>query len=139
MDLDTEEPLGPNKQGEMRLKAPSVMKGYHKHPELSEKMFDSEGYLKTGDIAYYDDDNYFYIVDRIKDRMKYHAWQFTPGELEGLLLHHPDVKEAVVISIPHQVDGDHAMGIVVLKDGAKVTEKELTDFVDGKTTMNSLC
>lgn len=87
VDPDTEKLLGPNERGELRIKGKSVMSGYHNKPEESKKAFDSEGYLYTGDIAYYDEDYSFYIVDRIKDLLKYQSWHV------GLLILHKKIRQ----------------------------------------------
>lgn len=106
------------------------MNGYYKMD--SSDAWDSDGFLKTGDIAYYDEDHFFFIVDRIKELLKYQKWHISPVKLEAILLTHPTVLACIVIGIPHQVDGDHPMGVVVLKESAvgTVKEEELQKFVD---------
>nr|CAH7754382.1 unnamed protein product [Callosobruchus chinensis] len=132
VDLETEQPVtGPNKKGELRLKTDLHMNGYYKMD--SSDAFDSEGYLRTGDLAYYDEDNCLFIDDRIKEMFKYRGWHILPAILEDVLMGHPAVKEAAVIGIPHPEDGDHPMGLVVLKKGYEnVTPEEIRKFADEK-------
>nr|CAI5822327.1 unnamed protein product [Callosobruchus analis] len=107
------------------------MNGYYKMD--SSDVFDSEGYLKTGDIAYYDEDNYLFIVDRIKEMFKYRGWHILRAIVEEVIMGHPAVKEAAVVGIPHPEDGDHAMALVTLKKGYEtVTSEEIRKFADGR-------
>ncbi|KAF2887117.1 hypothetical protein ILUMI_19056 [Ignelater luminosus] len=132
VDLKTEEILGPNQEGELLIKSPFMMNGYYKQD--SSMVWDADGFMRTGDIAYYDDDECFFIVDRVKELLKYQMWHISPVKLEAILYTHAAVQACVVSSIPHPVDGDHLVGIVVLKESevGNVTEKELQEYVDGK-------
>ncbi|XP_063930875.1 luciferin 4-monooxygenase-like isoform X1 [Zophobas morio] len=129
VDTETGEHLGPNQRGELLLKSKFTMNGYYKVD--SSDTFDKDGWLKTGDIVYYDTDLCFYIVDRIKEAFKYQGWFIAPTVLENVLLEHPAVKLAVVIGIPHN-DGHHPMGLVVLNDDSEVSENELEKFVEDR-------
>lgn len=106
------------------------MKGYYNID--SSNAWDSEGFYKTGDIAYYDDDKCFFVVDRINDLLKYHMWHISPAALENILLAHPAVHRSVVIGIPDQVHGDILTAVVVLKTSheGKITADELQKYVD---------
>lgn len=77
MDIETRKTLGPNQRGELCVRGPLVMKGYIGKDTKDD--FDSEGFFKTGDIGYYDDDKYFFIVDRLKELIKYKAYQVRSG------------------------------------------------------------
>lgn len=95
--------------------------------------WDTEGWLKTGDVAYYDEDLCFYIVDRIKEMLKFQSWHIAPAELEEILQEHPAVKNAVVVGIPHDEDGEHPLGVVVLSAGDQnVTTEILVEYVNGR-------
>ena len=98
----------------------------------SSGVWDSEGFMCTGDIVYYDTDLCFYIIDRIKEMLKFRSWHVSPALLEGILEQHPMVKRAVVIGIPHEEDGDHPQGLVMLVDGCQVTEEDLLEYVNQK-------
>nr|CAH7753043.1 unnamed protein product [Callosobruchus chinensis] len=132
VDLDTEQPVtGPNKKGEVRLKTDHIMNGYYKMD--SSDAFDSEGYFRTGDVAYYDEDNCLFLVDRVRNIFKYRGWHILPAILEAVLMEHPAVKEAAVIGIPHPDDEAHPMGLVVLKKGYEdATSEEIRKFADDK-------
>lgn len=75
VDIDTRKKLGPNENGELCFKGPIVMKGYAGDEAATRAMFDEEGYMKTGDIAHYDEDGCFFIVDRMKELIKYKGSQ----------------------------------------------------------------
>lgn len=75
MDLETGRNLGPNKKGELCFKGPQIMKGYCGNAQETSAIFDADGFLHTGDVGYYDDDGFFYIVDRVKELIKYKGYQ----------------------------------------------------------------
>ncbi|RZC39724.1 AMP-binding domain containing protein [Asbolus verrucosus] len=127
VDPETNETLGPHQRGELRIKSKLIMNAYYNAD--SSESFDEDGWLKTGDIVYYDEDYCFYVVDRIKEAFKYKGWFIAPAALENELLNHPAVKQALVIGIPKD-DGYHPMGVVVLKDNFDVTELEIEKFVE---------
>jgi acyl-CoA synthetase (AMP-forming)/AMP-acid ligase II len=116
VDVETDEYLGTNKRGELRLKGPNVMMGYYKNEQATREMFDEDGFMKTGDIAYIDDDGYVYIVDRLKELIKVKGFQVPPAELEALLLTHPDVADACVIGVPDKASGELPKGFITLKN-----------------------
>uniref|UniRef100_A0A1B0D2R2 Uncharacterized protein n=1 Tax=Phlebotomus papatasi TaxID=29031 RepID=A0A1B0D2R2_PHLPP len=124
--------LGPNKVGELLVRGPQIMRGYHNRKEATEEMLLEDGWLRTGDMAYYDENNHFYITDRLKELIKVKGFQVPPAELEELLRDHPKVADAAVIGIPHPVNGEVPRAFVVAKNGTPVTEKELQEFVAGK-------
>lgn len=114
-------------RGEIWIRGPQVMKGYLNRPEATAATIDEEGWLHTGDIAYADSDGYFYIVDRLKELIKYKGFQVAPAELEALLLTHPAVADAAVIPSPDEEAGEVPKAFVVLK--AKADEEEIKSFV----------
>lgn len=127
VDPETKEVLGPNKAGEICFKSVMLMKGYIGKDRR--EYFDEEGFLKTGDIGYYDDEGYFYIVDRLKELIKYNAYQVPPAEIEAVLLKHPAIQDVGVVGIPNLKNGEVPLAFVVVKPGEKLTEKEVQDFV----------
>ncbi|CAH2102457.1 unnamed protein product [Euphydryas editha] len=127
---DTNKTLGCGEPGEIRIKGLAVFQGYV-GKDLQD-IVDDEGYYKTGDIAYYDEDGYFYIVDRIKELIKYKGWQVTPTELETVILQHPAVKDAGVTGAPDTLAGELPTAFVVKQPGAKVIEQDIIDFVANK-------
>ncbi|XP_068621821.1 luciferin 4-monooxygenase-like [Battus philenor] len=127
VDIETREPLGPNQHGEVCVKNPSIMKGYVGYDRKRD--FDSEGFLKTGDIGYYDENEYLYLVDRLKEIIKYKGYQVPPAEVEAVLLQHPGVREAAVVGLPDPKAGELPLAFVVPQSENSVTETELQQFV----------
>lgn len=111
------------------MKTDYAMNGYYEID--SSEQWDADGFLKTGDIGYYDEEYFVYCIDRIKGMLKYQGWQIASAKLEGILGTHPEVERAAVVGLPHPVDGDHPMAFVVLKKGHhEVAEKEIEKFVE---------
>jgi acyl-CoA synthetase (AMP-forming)/AMP-acid ligase II len=127
IDLETGAVLGPNKEGEVCVRGPQIMKGYLNRPEATAATIDAENWLHTGDIGYADDDGHFFIVDRAKELIKYKGFQVPPAELEALLLTHACVADAAVIPCPDDEAGEVPKAFVVLKGEA--TAEELMTFV----------
>lgn len=126
-DLGTGEAVGPNKEGEIWARGPQVMTGYLNNPAATRNTMDEQGWLHTGDIAYADEEGYFYIVDRLKELIKYKGYQVAPAELEALLVSHPAVADAAVIGIKDEEAGEEPKAFVVLRGQA--TAEELMAFV----------
>ncbi|ERL94409.1 hypothetical protein D910_11687, partial [Dendroctonus ponderosae] len=124
-------PLGPNESGELLVKGPQVTPGYHNRPKETEDAF-LDGWLRTGDITYYDERALFYITDRLKELIKVKGFQVAPAELEEIIRNHPDVVEAGVIGVPHPTDGEVPRAVVVLKSGKDADLEAIKSFVDGK-------
>lgn len=119
--------LAPGEIGELVLKGPLVMKGYHNMPtETSNALRD--GWLYTGDIAYMDEDGYFFIVDRKKELIKPGGFQVWPREVEEVISNYPAVLEVGVGGIPDAESGEAVKAWVVLKSGQIATEEEIREF-----------
>ncbi|KAH9637680.1 hypothetical protein HF086_009348 [Spodoptera exigua] len=103
-DIETGKALGPKQEGEVRVKGATLFGGYIGN-NLKDEL-DDEGYFRTGDICYYDEDGYFFFVDRIKELIKYKAGQVAPSELEAILLQHPGVKDVGVVGKPDPMVGE---------------------------------
>jgi len=125
-DLDVDE------DGELWIRGPQVMKGYLNNDDATADTIDAEGWLHTGDVAHFDADGYIYIVDRIKELIKYKGFQVPPAELEGLLLTHPAIADAAVIGIPDPECGEIPKAFVTLKPGHEATAEEIQSFVAGE-------
>ena len=121
--------LGVNKPGEICFKADRIMKGYINDPKATSETIDKDGWLHSGDIGYYDEDKQFYIVDRLKELIKYKAFQVAPAEVEALLLSNPKVKDCGVIGVPDEESGELPMAFVVKQPGTTLTEQDVTKFV----------
>jgi acyl-CoA synthetase (AMP-forming)/AMP-acid ligase II len=122
--------LGPNEQGEVWIRGPQVMRGYLNKPDATAATIDSDGWLHSGDIGYADEDSYFFIVDRLKELIKYKGYQVAPAELEAILLTHPAVSDAAVIPSPDEETGEVPKAFVVL--GREASPDEIMEFVAGK-------
>nr|XP_050856711.1 uncharacterized protein LOC127066709 isoform X1 [Vespula vulgaris] len=124
----------PRRNGELWIRGPHVMKGYFDNPEATKEILGEDGWLKTGDIAYFDDDLDFFITDRLKELIKVKGFQVPPAELESLLRTHPDVEEAAIIGIPDARSGEVPRAYVVLKKDRKISEEEIKNFIKGKVS-----
>ncbi|GMI95191.1 hypothetical protein like AT5G63380 [Hibiscus trionum] len=129
VDPQTGEALPPGQTGELWLRGPIVMKGYVGDEKATAETLDSEGWLKTGDICYFDSQGFLYIVDRLKELIKYKAYQVPPAELEHLLHSHPEIADAAVIPYPDEEAGQIPMAYVVRNTGSNITETQVMDFI----------
>lgn len=133
IDVKTGKALGPNESGEMHFKGDNLMRGYVGNPQATKETIDSNGWLHTGDIGYYDESGEWYVVDRIKELIKYKGFQVPPAEIEALLLTHEGVQDAGVIGVPDPKCGELALAFVVRRPHSSITEKNIIDFVAGET------
>jgi acyl-CoA synthetase (AMP-forming)/AMP-acid ligase II len=129
VDWGTGENLPPNVDGEIWIRGPQVMRGYLNNPDATAATVDSEGWLHTGDIGHADGDGYFFIVDRLKELIKYKGYQVAPAIVEGVLLGHPAVADAAVIPTADEEAGEVPKAFVVLKPDATATPEEIMAFV----------
>ncbi|XP_001810985.1 uncharacterized protein LOC655519 [Tribolium castaneum] len=126
------ENLPPNKSGELIVKGPQVMPGYYNNPQANQDIFLEDGWLRTGDIAHYDDDNHFFITDRLKELIKVKGFQVAPAELEAILREHPSVEDVGVVGVADPVLGEVPKAFVVAKSGQEVKARHLEEFVASK-------
>ena len=129
VDVVTGENLPVGERGEVWVRGPQVMKGYLNNPEATAHTVDEEGWLHTGDIGYIDDDGFLYVVDRLKELIKYKGNQVPPAELEALILTHPAVADTAVIPKPDELAGEIPKAFVVLKPNHTLDADELMQFV----------
>jgi acyl-CoA synthetase (AMP-forming)/AMP-acid ligase II len=127
VDPETGRDVGPGEVGEIWIRGPQVMRGYFKRPEETRATIDDAGWLRTGDIGRADEDGHFFIVDRLKELIKYKGMQVPPAELEALLLSHPAVADAAVVPLKDDEAGEIPRAFVVLK--GKATADELMGYV----------
>jgi acyl-CoA synthetase (AMP-forming)/AMP-acid ligase II len=118
--------------GEIWVKGPIVMKGYFQDPEATAALIDADGWLHTGDIGHTDGDGDFFVVDRVKELIKYKGMQVAPAELEAVLLSHEAVADAAVYGVGDAEAGEIPKAAVVLKAGKAATADELIQFVGGR-------
>ncbi|CAG2179365.1 unnamed protein product, partial [Oppiella nova] len=111
---------------------PANTNGYLNNPEENSKLFTSDGFLKSGDIGYYDDNHYFYTVGRSKEVINVERSIVMPAEIENILLTHNDVVNAAVFGVKDEERGEVPMAFVTLVNGVTVEPQELIDYVDSR-------
>ncbi|MGY0236387.1 AMP-binding protein [Longispora urticae] len=127
VDVTTGEELGRNLDGEILIRGPHVMKGYLNAEEATRDVLEPDGFLHTGDLGHVDDDGELFIVDRIKELIKYNGQQVSPVELEAVLMAHPKVADAAVVGVPDEATGELPKAFVVANGPA--TPEEIMAFV----------
>ncbi|XP_062182478.1 4-coumarate--CoA ligase-like 7 [Phragmites australis] len=121
--------LPPGMPGEIWVRGPFVMKGYLGDKDSTSAILDREGWLRTGDLCYIDKDGFVFVVDRLKELIKYKGYQVPPAELENLLQTHPDIDEAAVVPYPDDQAGELPIAFVVRCSGSNLQEAQIKDFV----------
>jgi len=116
-----------NKEGEIVVKGPNVTLGYYKRPEATQKAFKNQ-WLYTGDIGYFDEEGFLYVLDRRKDLIVSGGENIYPAEVESIVLSHPEVEEAGVIGVEDKQWGHVPVAFVKLKHKARVSETDLLIF-----------
>jgi acyl-CoA synthetase (AMP-forming)/AMP-acid ligase II len=122
VDPETGEDVAEGEEGEIWLRGPQVMLGYLNDEEATAAIFAGDGWMRTGDVGRVDENGYFYIVDRLKELIKYKGYQVPPAELEAVLVSHPKVKDAGVIGVPMEDGGEAPKACVVCEDGLDADE-----------------
>ncbi|SOD85754.1 4-coumarate--CoA ligase family protein [Streptomyces sp. Ag109_G2-15] len=122
--------LAPGDPGEILIRGPQVMKGYLGRPDATADMIDTDGWLHTGDIGHVDEDGWLFVVDRVKELIKYKGFQVAPAELEALLLTHPGIADAAVIGA-YNDDGNEIPHAFVVRQptAADLGENEIMLYV----------
>lgn len=120
-------------EGELVVSGPQVMIGYHNRPEENKKVFFEAGgykWLRTGDFARLDEEGYIFLIDRVKDLIKYKGHSVYPREIEEILYEHPAVQECAVIGVKDSIKGENIMAHIILKNEykGKITEQEIIDW-----------
>lgn len=129
VDWITGSPLPPNCMGELWLCGPGVMKGYLNNSEATKSTIDGNGWLHTGDITYFDEEGYLYVIDRLKEIIKYKGFQIAPADLEAVLVSHPDIVDAAVTGARDEEAGEIPVAFVVKRDGCALSQTDVIDFV----------
>ncbi|KAG0473373.1 hypothetical protein HPP92_015230 [Vanilla planifolia] len=129
VDPSTGASLRRNQRGEICLRAENVMKGYLNDAKATQGTIDEEGWLHTGDIGFVDDDDEIFIVDRLKEIIKYKGFQVAPAEIEALLLAHDHVIDAAVVPLEDEAAGEVPVAFVVRTKGSEMTADELKRYI----------
>ncbi|PKY14579.1 acetyl-CoA synthetase-like protein [Rhizophagus irregularis] len=128
--------VGYNTPGELCLRGPNIMKGYLNNKQATDESIDKDGFFHTGDIVKVDENGYFYVVDRVKELIKYKGFQVAPAELEAILITHPAISDAAVIGVYSEEDAtEYPVAYVVTKQKSQRTNEfsgEIRKFVDNQ-------
>lgn len=120
-----------DKEGVLWVKGPCVTPGYLHAPEITAERFDSEGFLNTGDyvrLETHDGEEFVYVLDRVTDIIIVGGFNVYPQEVEKVLAEHPAVHQAVVVGMPHDINGQIPKAYIMLEDGAKIDEREIIKY-----------
>ena len=123
---------GLSETGELWFKGPNVMAGYLNNEAATRETIGEDGWLHTGDLAQVDANGCVYIVDRLKELIKYKGYQVPPAELEALLLSHPAIADAAVVGVTDAEGEEVPKAFVVKQSEAELTEDEVMEFVAGQ-------
>lgn len=129
IDPDTGRSLGHNQPGEICIRGRQIMKGYLNDSEATSATIDVDGWLHTGDIGYVDDHEEVFIVDRLKEIIKFKGFQVPPAELEALLVSHSSIADAAVVSQKDDAAGEVPVAFVVCSNGSELTEEAVKEFI----------
>lgn len=129
VDVDSRTELGPDETGEIWVRGPNIMKGYWNQPAANAEMLMDDGWMRTGDLGYFDSGGHVFLVDRLKELIKYNALQVAPAELEDIIQSHPAVLDAAVVGAPDEAAGEVPMAFVVKREGAPLDAGELMQYV----------
>ena len=129
---DAGEVMPAGSEGQLWIRGASVAASYYRSPELTEGRFDAGGWFRTGDIGRFDEDGYLYLVGRTTEVIFVGGFKVYSREVERTLEEHPAVKEAAVIGVPRSISGEIVKAFVVLRNGDKVSSKELIDYCKQK-------
>lgn len=122
---DRYERLPAGSVGEIAVRGPHLMLGYWNNPEATADAFNEDGWMKTGDAGYMDEDGYIFLKDRIKDLIISGAENIYPAEVENVIFDHPAVSEVAIIGVPDQVWGESVKAVIVAKPSESIDEQEL--------------
>ncbi|XP_057967590.1 4-coumarate:CoA ligase 1-like [Malania oleifera] len=129
VDPDTSLSLPRNHPGEICIRGDQIMKGYLNDQEATARTIDKEGWLHTGDVGYIDEEDELFIVDRLKELIKYKGFQVAPAELEAMLLNHPLISDAAVVGMKDEAAGEVPVAFVVRSKNSEITEDEIKQYV----------
>jgi acyl-CoA synthetase (AMP-forming)/AMP-acid ligase II len=131
IDLNSGQSLGPNIDGEICVRGSKMFSGYLNNESATQETIDKEGWLHTGDVGHYDQNERLFITDRLKEVIKIGVVTISPNEIEQFLLTHESVEEVAVVGVKHKTETQSPRAYVKVRKGTKVSEEELKKFVAG--------
>lgn len=137
IDPETGHVLGPNCRGELCFKGMTIMKGYVDNELATNAAIDADGWLHTGDYAYYDENGEIFVIDRIREWIKHKEFKVAPAEIESVLLTHSGINDVGVIGVPDVDTGELALAFVVQQPNANLSREEVIQYVAGKKSIQS--
>jgi acyl-CoA synthetase (AMP-forming)/AMP-acid ligase II len=132
VEVGSNEDVDTGERGELWVRGPQVMQGYWNNRDATDATVDADGWLHTGDVAKLDEEGRLYIVDRVKELIKYKGYQVAPAELEAVIQSHEAIADAAVIPSSDEEAGEVPKAFVVAKPGMDVSAEELMAFVADK-------
>ncbi|KAK7082281.1 hypothetical protein SK128_003411 [Halocaridina rubra] len=129
VDTETGRLVGEREEGEICFRGPAIMVGYANNPKATAELIDSDGWLRTGDVGYYDENNHLYITDRIKDLIKVKGYQVSPTELENVIMKYGNISDVAVAGVPHGNLGEAPRAWIVPAEGATIDIVSLMKYV----------
>ncbi|XP_072991962.1 4-coumarate-CoA ligase 1-like [Typha latifolia] len=129
VDPETGLSLPRNQPGEICIRGKQIMKGYLNDPEATHRTIDKEGWLHTGDVGFVDDDDEIFIVDRLKELIKYKGFQVAPAELEAMLIANAKIADAAVVPMKDDLCGEIPVAFIVKSNGSDITEDEIKQYI----------
>ena len=132
LDFDGQVITQPNVPGELCMRGGMVTPGYWKLPEVTAQSKSADGWFRSGDVAYFDDEGFYYICDRVKDMVISGGENVYPAEVESAIYEHPAVAEVAVIGAPDEKWGERVVAVVAVKPGQVLELEPLRSFLDGK-------
>ena len=132
IDVDTLKEVEPGVTGEIIMRGEQIFQGYWNRPDATEEAFvevDGERFFRSGDLGYYDEEGYFFLVDRVKRMINASGFKVWPAEVESLMYAHPAIQEVCIISVPHERRGETVKAVVVLSAGKQdTTEQDIINW-----------
>jgi acyl-CoA synthetase (AMP-forming)/AMP-acid ligase II len=138
VDPETGDPVGVGEEGELWVKGPQIMQGYLNNAKATAETITEDGWLRTGDIARVDADGYMFIVDRLKELIKYKGFQVAPAELEAILVAMDGISDAAVIGLPDDDAGELPIAFVVCAEDGPDASAIHACFKDNLSTYKQL-
>lgn len=134
VDVETGQVLGAGQEGEVCVRGPSVMLGYMSNPKATAEVIDEDGWLHTGDLGFFDQDNFIFLTDRLKDLMKVKGYQVAPSEIEKIVREVEGVADVSVVGIPDDRLGEAPRAWVVPAPGASLDPAHIQQYVAGRVS-----